>query len=62
MVHVEESKKPQRVASLGTKEELQAFVKKEDWNEYHLVVRGNILIHILNRHLMSLVVDHICPK
>jgi hypothetical protein len=56
-VRLEEGKKPQLLAVLGDKKELQAFVKKEDWNEYHLIVKGNFMVHILNGHLMSLVLD-----
>ena len=57
MVRLEEWKKPIVVASLGEQNELQAFVKKEDWNEYHLIVSGKVMIHILNRHVMSVVID-----
>ena len=57
MVRLEEGKKPLLTASLGDKKGLQAFVKKEDWNEYHLIVRGNVMVHILNGHVMSLVID-----
>ncbi len=57
MVRLEEGKKPLLIASLGDKKGLQAFVKKEDWNEYHLIVRGNVMVHILNDHVMSLVID-----
>jgi hypothetical protein len=57
MVRLEEGKKPLLTASLGDKKELQAFVKKEDWNEYHLIVRGNVMVHILNSHVMSFVID-----
>jgi hypothetical protein len=32
-------------------------VKKEDWNQYHLIIRGNVLMHILNGHVMSVVID-----
>ena len=37
--------------------ELESFIKNDDWNEYHLIIRGNILIHILNGHVMSVVID-----
>lgn len=36
---------------------LQRFVKKEDWNHYHLIVRGNRMQHFLNGVLMSEVTD-----
>jgi Domain of Unknown Function (DUF1080) len=45
------------IASLGTADDLKAFIKPEDWNQYHLIVRGNLLIHILNGHVMSEVID-----
>ncbi len=45
------------IASLGDAALLQAAVKKEDWNEYHLIVRGNVLTHILNGRVMSQVID-----
>lgn len=45
------------IASLGTPDELKAFIKPGDWNQYHLIVRGNLLIHILNGHIMSEVID-----
>ena len=44
-------------ASLGETKELAAYIKNDDWNELHLIARGNILVHILNGHAMSVVVD-----
>jgi hypothetical protein len=40
--------KPAIIATLGS---------AGDWNEYHLIVRGNVLIHILNGHVMCEVID-----
>ena len=54
---LEEGKKPVVVASLGDVKELAAFVNNDGWNEYHLIARGDVLIHILNGHVMSVVVD-----
>ena len=31
------------VGSLGELAELQTFTKKGDWNEFHLIARGNVL-------------------
>ena len=45
------------LASLGEPSALGAFVKKEDWNEVHLIARGNVLIHALNGHVMSVTID-----
>jgi Domain of Unknown Function (DUF1080) len=56
-VRLEEGKPPAVLASLGEAKELAAFIKNDDWNEYHLIARGNVLIHILNGRVMSVVVD-----
>lgn len=45
------------IGSLGDAGQLQGLVRQEDWNEYHLVIRRNVLIHILNGHVMSEVID-----
>lgn len=48
---------PQIVASVGDSVDLKRWVKGGDWNEYHLVVRGNVMTHVLNGHVMSQVID-----
>jgi hypothetical protein len=40
------------------KDSLQNFIKSEDWNEVHLVVKGNRLMHYVNGVLMSDVTDN----
>ncbi|HUI33821.1 MAG: DUF1080 domain-containing protein [Dysgonamonadaceae bacterium] len=45
------------VGSIGDKDALLDCVKQNDWNECHLIVRGNTLIHIINKQLMSVVID-----
>ena len=44
-------------ASLGQSDSLKALIKGEDWNECHLVIRGNRLQHYINGVLMSEVTD-----
>jgi len=58
----EEGKKARVVASLGDSKELQSYIKNDDWNEFHVIARGNVLIHILNGHVMSMVVDDDPPR
>jgi len=55
--YIGEGKTPRMVASLGDNAQLEQYVKNDDWNEYRLIVRGNVLIHILNGHVMSVVID-----
>jgi hypothetical protein len=57
MSRVEAGKKARVIGSLGDGKELESYIKKLDWNEYHLIVRGNLLVHILNGHVMSVVID-----
>lgn len=39
------------------KDSLQTFIKGTDWNEVHLIVKGNRLQHFVNGILMSDVID-----
>jgi hypothetical protein len=43
--------------TLGNTDSLKSHVKKEDWNTYRLVVKGNRLQHYVNDILMSDVTD-----
>jgi len=45
------------VDSLGSSDSLKAVIKNEDWNECHLIVKGNRLQHFINGVLMSDVTD-----
>jgi hypothetical protein len=44
--------------SLGKPDSLKANIRKEDWNECHLIVNGNRLQHYINGVLMSDVTDN----
>ena len=57
MVRVDATGKPTVIASLGESQALEKFLKSDDWNEVHLIARGNVLMHIFNGHVMSVVVD-----
>lgn len=56
-VVIEPNGKIQLTDTLGTKADLQKFIRKEDWNEYHLIINGNRLQHFINGVLMSDVTD-----
>jgi hypothetical protein len=45
-------------ASLGHIDSLRTHIKSEDWNEIHLVIKGNRLQHFVNGVLMSDVTDN----
>ncbi len=50
------TRKPVVVSSLGDAAEL-AKVITTDWNSVHLIIRGNLLVHTVNGHVMSVVMD-----
>lgn len=43
-----EDHKPQVVGSVGDSNEIQSKIKKEEWNDYHIIAKGNHLIHKIN--------------
>ena len=49
--------KPELVRELGDRAELQKKVLKEDWNQVHIIARGNLLQHFVNGTLMAEVRD-----
>ena len=50
-------KPPQVTKELGDRAELQKKVLKNDWNQVHIIARGNLLQHFTNGVLMSEVRD-----
>lgn len=44
--------------SLGDSATLRAVIKDDDWNEYHIIAKGNHLQHYINGVLMSDVTDN----
>jgi len=56
MTHVLAGRKPIILSELQPSADLASFITN-DWNSYHLIIRRNVLIHILNGRLMSVVID-----
>ncbi len=46
------------IGSVGERDALLQFIRKEDWNACHIIVRGNIMIHKINGQVMSIVIDN----
>lgn len=57
ITRIRPGKKAEIIGSVGDPKELAAFIRDGDWNEYHLVVRGGTQVHLLNGHVMSVVID-----
>ena len=60
MTRVVGGRKPVILSALGEAKDLAAFITN-DWNSVHLIIRGNVLIHNINGHTMSVVIDDDAP-
>jgi hypothetical protein len=56
ITHVVGGRKPVLLGSVGDPKQLEAAITP-DWNSYHLIIRGNTLVHMLNGHVMCVVID-----
>jgi hypothetical protein len=56
-VRTEEGKSPRLLATLGDRDELGGYVKVDDWNQFHIIARGAQMTHIINGHVMSILID-----
>ena len=57
IVRVDQGARLAIIGSLGDSPALAALVKSDDWNEVHIVARGNVLTHIVNGRVMAVVID-----
>jgi hypothetical protein len=57
MARADSDGKARIIGAVGDKDALAAFIKNGEWNRAHLIVRGNTMIHMVNGHVMSVVVD-----
>ena len=55
--YIAEGQKAAVVGSLGDNAELKALIKNDDWNELHIIARGNTILQILNGRVMSMLID-----
>ena len=57
VVRAEQGKKPRLLSTLGDGDQLKEYIKTGDWNQMHVIARGNMLMHMLNGHVMAVFVD-----
>jgi len=57
MVATEPDKKPRLLATLGTSDELKAYIKPGEWNQFEIIADGHTFTHIINGHVMAVLVD-----
>ena len=57
-VYVADGARPRVIGTLQrSADELKAMIKPDDWNQIHLIARGNTIIQILNGAVSSTLVD-----
>jgi len=57
VVRAEQGKRPRLLAMLGDPDDLKNLIKTGDWNQIHIIARGNTLTHIINGRTMSIFID-----
>ena len=55
---VNPGRKVKMVEKIGDSKAIQAKIKKEDWNNYRIVAKGNKLLHEINGQVTAKVVDN----
>lgn len=45
------------VGTFADREALGGYVKTNDWNQYEVIARGGVFIHIINGRLMAVLID-----
>ena len=56
-VYVADGAPPRIIGNLQNGDELKAIVKVNDWNQVHLIARGNTIVQVFNGSVTSIVVD-----
>lgn len=52
-----EGGKRQIISSIGDNKELAKVIKNADWNQVHIIARGNTITHVLNGQVISILID-----
>jgi hypothetical protein len=46
-----------QLGALNSSDALRAAIKQNDWNQFQVIARGNVVIHVLNGHVTAMLVD-----
>ena len=57
IVYIPDGKKVGSIGSTGDNAELKSLIKVDDWNDLHIIARGNTLIQQINGRVMSMLID-----
>lgn len=57
IVRTENGKRPRSIGTLGDRDTLMKFINLGDWNHVHIIAHGHQLTHIVNGHVMAILID-----
>ena len=62
VVRTETGKNPRLLATLGDAATIDSYYKPNDWNQEHIIAVGTQMTHLLNGHVLSILVDEDATK
>jgi hypothetical protein len=57
VVATEAGKKPTLLSILASSDALKSVIKPGEWNQVEIIAEGNMLTHIINGHVMAILLD-----
>lgn len=57
IAYVPDGKKVGAIGSTGDGDQLKSLIKNDDWNDLHIIARGNTLAQLINGRIMSMLID-----
>jgi hypothetical protein len=57
IAYVPDGKKVGSIGSTGEGDQLKSLIKNDDWNDLHIIARGNTLTQLINGRVMSMLID-----
>jgi hypothetical protein len=57
VVRMEHGKRPRSIGWIGDRDAMKNGIKQGDWNQLHIIARGNTLTHIINGQVMAMLID-----
>ena len=62
VVRTEAGKSKRLLATLGEPAVIDTYYQPNEWNQLHIVAIGNQMTHILNGHIISMLIDEDASK
>jgi Domain of Unknown Function (DUF1080) len=57
VAYVSDGKKSGSIGSTGQADQLKSLIKNDDWNDIHIIARGNTIVQLVNGQIMSVLID-----